>query len=125
MYRLTACLLIVLRQIIRFQNFKSFSKEMTLTRDSWIEPGEGIVVKRLDWFNLEPDFIKIDTEGFEYFIIQGGEHTIRTHRPVMIVEQKPGKGSHFGLGDRDAIDLLESWGYRVAEHKSGDYVCVS
>lgn len=93
--------------------------------DSWVEPGDTVDIKTLDSFNLKPDFIKIDTEGFEYFIIQGGEETIKMYRPVMIVEQKAGKGSHFGLDDRAAIDLLESWGYRVAEHKSGDYVCVS
>jgi len=91
--------------------------------DSWIEPGDTIDIKRLDWFDLKPDFIKIDTEGFEYFIIQGGEHTIKTCRPVMIVEQKPGKGRQFGLDDRAAITLLESWGYVVKEEKAGDYVC--
>jgi hypothetical protein len=42
----------------------------------------------------------------------------------MIVEQKKGKGSTFGLDDRAAIDLLESWGYRVVEEKSGDYVMI-
>jgi FkbM family methyltransferase len=32
------------------------------------------------------DFIKIDTEGFDTYVIEGGIETIRKHRPVMIVE---------------------------------------
>lgn len=31
-------------------------------------------------------FIKIDTEGFETWVIEGGLDTIRSHRPAMIVE---------------------------------------
>lgn len=31
-------------------------------------------------------FIKMDTEGFEPLIIEGGRETLRTHRPAMIVE---------------------------------------
>lgn len=90
--------------------------------DSWIRPGSDIEVKKLDSFELAPDFIKIDTEGFEYFVIMGGENTIRTHKPVMIVEQKPGKGSGFMLSDTAAIDLLLKWGYELREVMAGDYI---
>jgi FkbM family methyltransferase len=90
--------------------------------DSWVEPGDDVEIRTLDSFNLVPDFIKIDTEGFEYFIIQGGEQTIKTHKPVMVVEQKKGKGSTFGLKDDDAITLLKEWGYVVQKVISGDYI---
>lgn len=93
--------------------------------DSWVEPGDTVEIRTLDSFDLKPDFIKIDTEGFEYFIIQGGERTIKEYRPVMVVEQKKGKGATFHLDDRAAIDLLESWGYKVVKEISGDYICTS
>jgi FkbM family methyltransferase len=92
--------------------------------DSWVKPGDEVEIKLLDSFNLSPDFIKMDTEGFEYFICLGGEKTIKEHKPVIIVEQKPGKGKNFGLKDTQAVDLLKSWGYELKDEISGDFILV-
>lgn len=32
------------------------------------------------------DFIKIDTEGWEYFILKGGEKTIKKYKPMIQLE---------------------------------------
>ena len=90
--------------------------------DSYVEAGDDVEIRTLDSFDLAPDFIKIDTEGFEYFILQGGEQTVKKHRPVIIVEQKKGKGASFGLKDTAAVDLLVSWGYKMQREISGDYI---
>jgi FkbM family methyltransferase len=92
--------------------------------DSWVKPGNEVEIKLLDSFNLSPDFIKMDTEGFEYFICLGGEKTIKEYKPVIIVEQKPGKGKNFGLKDTQAVDLLKSWGYELKDEISGDFILV-
>jgi len=78
----------------------------------------------LDSFEELPkiDFIKIDCEGYEKFICQGGEKRIRRDQPVMIIEQKPNKGRQFGIGDRDALTLVESWGAFKVEEYAGDFV---
>lgn len=68
------------------------------------------------------DFIKLDCEGYELFALQGGQKLIRANGPTIIVEQKPGKGKTFGLGETDAVKYLETLGYVVREHISGDYV---
>ena len=68
------------------------------------------------------DFIKMDVEGFEYFVLRGGEKTIREHRPVMIVEQKPGRAEKYSLNQYDAKVLLEAWGAREVERISGDHI---
>jgi FkbM family methyltransferase len=79
--------------------------------------------RRLDSFNFtQVDFIKIDTEGFEYFILQGGEQTIKRWKPAMVVEQKPQNASRYGLGDTDAVQLLESWGAQLKSEISGDFI---
>jgi len=36
--------------------------------------------------NIPVDFIKIDTEGWEYFILQGGEKTIQKYKPFIQIE---------------------------------------
>lgn len=79
-------------------------------------------VHTLDSMNFSAiDFIKIDVEGFEKFVIIGGAETIRRTRPVMIVEQKPGNAEVYGLRRREAIDLLEEWGAKVVWERAGDY----
>ncbi|TFG85842.1 MAG: FkbM family methyltransferase [Hyphomicrobiales bacterium] len=70
------------------------------------------------------DFIKLDCEGYEYFALRGGEATIRQWRPVIIVEQKPGRGSGFGLSDLAAVDWLRSLGYLLKAEMAGDYIMV-
>jgi len=88
------------------------------------EDGEHIAEMRtLDSFRLTGvDFIKIDCEGFELFVLQGGEETIRTQKPCIIVEQKPAKGGQFGIGDHDAVRLLREWGAVPRADISGDYI---
>lgn len=86
------------------------------------EPGEGrIEAMTLDAFDYTPDFIKIDCEGFEYFIVKGGEQMIKRSRPVMVVEQKPTHSERYGKPRGSAVKLLESWGAKVIAEHAGDY----
>lgn len=85
--------------------------------------GDGILLSRLDDFNYVPDFIKIDVEGYEVFVVRGAEATIRRWQPVIIVEQKKEVATNrYGIGDQDALRLLESWGYRIREEFNGDFI---
>lgn len=80
---------------------------------------------RLDTFDLSNvDFIKLDCEGYEYFALRGGEETIKRDKPVIIVEQKPGKAQKFGLSEQGAVEYLRGLGYRQAEELSGDFIMV-
>lgn len=100
-------------------------KGIKSTGDTQISPdGEYVSEMRtLDSFNLrDVDFVKIDAEGYELFILMGGEKLVDTYKPPMIVEQKPGKGKFYGLGDTDAVEWLEKKGYKVREVIAGDYI---
>lgn len=46
-------------------------------------------VRVLDTLGLAPAFIKIDVQGFEQHVLQGGADTIATHRPVILMENNP------------------------------------
>lgn len=93
--------------------------------DTYVQEGgevKGVLMARLDNYDLrDVDFIKIDCEGYELRVIQGGEQTIREQKPFIIVEQKRGHGKKFGLRDDEACQLLESWGARRCFEYSGDY----
>jgi FkbM family methyltransferase len=55
---------------------------------------------------LEPDFIKIDVEGFEYAVLGGARHVLEHYRPRIVLEANPG----------DPVErtgaILASHGYR-------------
>ena len=59
-------------------------------------------LRTLDELGLEPFFIKIDVQGYEYNALKGGEKTLRAHEPVLLVEAP----------DDLVIDFLSDIGYR-------------
>lgn len=91
--------------------------------DSFIDGDGDIPMFTLDSFNLEHvDFIKIDNEGYELFVLRGAVETLSRCRPVVIVEQKPGKAKQFGLPDIGAVDYLRELGYTLAREMGGDFI---
>jgi FkbM family methyltransferase len=94
--------------------------------DSWIDPkGGGTLVhlRRLDDFPIENvDFIKLDCEGYELFALQGGQRILTENKPVVIVEQKPGRAQKFGLKETEAVEYLQSLGAKLVKEISGDYI---
>ncbi|ELR73171.1 Methyltransferase FkbM [Fulvivirga imtechensis AK7] len=55
-------------------------------------------IKRLDEYNLSPDFIKIDVQGYELEVLKGAQNTIAQSRPVLLLET-PGRTVTSFLGD--------------------------
>lgn len=81
-----------------------------------------VPIKTLDSFDLPKiDFLKIDVEGFEYHVVQGGAKTIQRDRPVIIVEQKPGTPDRYGLPPKGAVTALQKMGATLAFEWSGDF----
>lgn len=68
------------------------------------------------------DFIKVDCEGYEYHVLRGAQDTILENEPLIIVEQKPGKGKKYGYADDEAVKYLKGLGMKVHQVISGDYI---
>lgn len=83
----------------------------------------GVEVRRLDSFpNLDDvGFIKIDVEGFERQVVEGGKELILRAKPIMVVEQKKNE-SAYGQEEDAARKLLESWGMKPIREISGDWI---
>lgn len=87
--------------------------------------GEGdIEMRTLDSFDFQDvDFLKIDCEGYEHYVIAGARETLLRCKPCVIVEQKPHKlGPNFGIQGTPAVDLLRSLGAHLRTVISGDYI---
>lgn len=66
----------------------------------------------LDSLNLNRlDYMKLDVEGTEYYAMLGGERTIRTFMPIMVIEINPPVMSANKLTCDQVYKLLEDWGY--------------
>jgi FkbM family methyltransferase len=84
--------------------------------------GDCVPASRLDDLGLSGvDFLKIDCEGFEVFVVRGGEETIRRDRPTVVIEQKKGRVSRYGVDRLAGVALLRSWGAEVKWLMAGDY----
>jgi len=93
------------------------------TGDSWVKGKGDVPMKTLDSFGFyDVDFIKVDAEGYEEFILRGAEQTLKTWQPVVCVEQKRDMAVKFGLKPMGAVQYLTGLGYKVVGELSGDYI---
>jgi hypothetical protein len=78
--------------------------------------------------NLEKvDLIKIDVQGYEKFILEGGIETIKKHKPIMIVEFEEFQLNKFGYGSKNLFDTIRKLDYEIyfLEYVyPSDHVCV-
>ena len=65
-----------------------------------------IEVKTLDSFQLTPQFIKIDVEGYELKVLQGASKTLQQHSPIILFES-------FQEAQPEVFTLLKSINYEI------------
>ena len=59
------------------------------------------------------DLVKVDTDGFDYDVLLGGECLLRQFRPVVHFEFAPNLLDAAGRHPRDAVQYVQSLGYRT------------
>lgn len=102
----------------------SIHTSSTSSGDSWVKGKGTIPMKTIDSFDFtDVDFIKIDCEGYEEFVLRGGSQMLERYGPVVCVEQKRDMATtRFGLQPLGAVKYLIGLGYKVQAEISGDYV---
>ena len=84
---------------------------------------ENVPAYPLDSFNFENvDMIKIDCEGYEFFILQGAKETLLKWKPLVIVEQKPTLALKYHLEETQAVTYLKSLGAKFRRNMSNDFI---
>jgi FkbM family methyltransferase len=86
-----------------------------------------VTVSRLDDViaeTLGPDapiaLVKIDVEGAELGVLQGGLETLRSNKPVVVFEHGKGGSDHYGTSPEDIYDLLvDDVGVRIFDMEGG------
>jgi FkbM family methyltransferase len=96
-------------------------------RSSWSTTGErrpeasSVEVRRLDDWCREHDItrvdlIKLDVDGHEWQVLEGGRTSIHRHRPIVLIEAG---AWHFSASDRNPLAILVACGYRFWETTTG------
>lgn len=62
------------------------------------------------------ELIKVDVEGFEINVLNGGVNTIEKHQPIIVLEQHAGE---FVDGSTPSLMFLADRGYRFCWHQKG------
>ena len=89
---------------------------------AYIAEGEGTPVTMLDVYYLEHvDFIKIDAEGYELFVLQGAMRTLVESEPVIVLE-KNGLSKRYGYEDDDIDYCLATIGYECRARWNKNYL---
>jgi FkbM family methyltransferase len=58
------------------------------------------------------DLVKVDVEGWEYYVLEGAYTTLTTYKPFLWFEMSPSAQQLVGKDQEDLFALLQSYGYR-------------
>jgi FkbM family methyltransferase len=64
------------------------------------------------------DLIKIDVEGYEWYVLQGGLELIRRHKPILFVEVNEANLRNHHLSAEQLLQLMMSLGYRLVDART-------
>lgn len=65
------------------------------------------------------DFIKIDVEGNEKFVLEGGKETLEKYRPLVYTELLRKHAKRFGYHPNDVIDFMKRFDYACFAIREG------
>lgn len=89
---------------------------------------EKILIKTLDNFYenkilTNVDFVKIDTEGYEYFVLKGAKKLIQANKNIVILLECTKEGTErVGVNQYMVYDLLKSYGLNIYVIKNNEWV---
>jgi FkbM family methyltransferase len=64
------------------------------------------------------DLLKIDVEGFEMFVLQGAEESIKKWQPILFVELAEVNLNEHGLSARQLIEYIEQLNYEALDART-------
>ena len=88
--------------------------------ESTNENVEKVEIKTIDSYEFENvGLIKIDTQGFESYILSGAINTINKHRPYIFIEIEEDQLKKYGFDEQSLISQIEKMGYVVRRFHIG------
>lgn len=76
-----------------------------------------ITMDSLEFDNLS--ILKVDVQGFELYVIRGGEQTILKHRPYIFIEIEEDQLKKYNFTEQDLINEIQKMNYAVVRFQKG------
>lgn len=99
-----------------------FNKQQGTTMTALVEPLDLLTAAMLQ-DNQKIDLIKIDTEGWEYFVLKGARETIARFKPSLFIYFNPDLIRHAGADPQDIHRFLQNLNYQCRLFGSEDLWC--
>lgn len=85
------------------------------------DENKGIKVVKLDDEKIDKvDFIKIDTEGSELFVLEGAINIIKNNKPLIQVETNKCSDKYFGYNKSKIFDFMKNLNYKILDDDNND-----
>jgi FkbM family methyltransferase len=110
-------------------NFGSLGINTSCSGDATFQLGEQVEVVRLDdvLASLVPttaprvDFVKIDVQAYELFVLQGAFESIKSYKPILFLEIAPLWMQRAGYNFSEIYNLLHGLGYTISHPRMADF----
>jgi FkbM family methyltransferase len=77
------------------------------------EGGDEVQIITLDMIDSQPNFIKMDVQGYELFALQGAEKTLKQSLPDIFIEIEEHQLAKFNVTKEQLLNYIKSFGYRM------------
>lgn len=95
----------------KYENAKDWLRtRMWFYKEEFLSIEESICkIRRLDEFNFNPYFIKIDVQGLELEVLEGGAETLKKNMPILLIESL----------SKECVEYLSTFGYEFYHFSKG------
>lgn len=98
---------------IRFTLQRDTTNHAATQTESTSEPTVIVPVQKLDEICVErvPQLIKIDVEGYERFVLAGGNETLGRPELQAVIMEVNGSGNRYGRSDSELLESMAAFGF--------------
>lgn len=95
------------------------NKSQTIATEVEVKPLDDLL-STIDAAKIK--LVKIDVEGWEKFVLFGGQHFFKTQQPIVMMEFTESTCFEVGYMVQELYDIMETHGYRWYELKNGKLI---
>jgi FkbM family methyltransferase len=65
----------------------------------------------------QPTLVKVDVEGYEALVVQGGESTLQNDTLLAVIMELNGSGKRYGFDDAQVTRVMNGYGFTACEYE--------
>ncbi len=110
-----------LHMLIRGSHVVAYSEDSIEPTDTKVQVAVLTVDSVCATNDFDPELIKVDVEGYEWFVLKGAEKVLEKCKPILFLELHPYMIIDLGYSISELIDWLKSKGYEAFDPVEGRF----